>query len=1019
MVNAPQEQSIRCALPTLKSLTEEKRQALFARATALHVKRDEVIFEEGDIGHSMYFIKSGAVRVLTTTEDGQPIILASLKIGECFGEKAVLAGRTEGKRQNSAIATEPTQLLQIALADLQSIAPKNSFLESQLQTMTDDKIHSEREKKSAQLNTSSILDSGGMEWQEEEEFEAGEIVFKEGDVGDRFYLILQGVAKITKKEGRTEKLVSRLNRGQYFGERALIRNEPRDVTVSAEGKLRVNSYKGAITHKASQFSLMDNLTTLYQVPKDIKPGEPIAYKHYGVDELSFQIGPLVGITAFGEWPDVGHVDGSTTPTGEAEYVRHDLIKESSLFRTLPVGKKSVVCRVECLEELQFDDGSVIFREGDVADRFYLILSGKAKVTKKEDYGEKLVARLCRGQYFGEVALIRNEPRIVTVTAEGPIRLASFKVLITFHTSKFMDMDSLTTMYHFVGGEKVISTKVVNQPIFDATRMAAMASYVSPIIYKRAGVRRELFYLYGRLVGMTSIGEWPDLGRVHQLIIQNKRVWPWQLALFKKKGVLWLEQERKSFKANAMVCKCTGATRGVLNQAVADDCDTVEKLVERTGASQVCGSCVSSLAEIVGRPDMAPVDLVSVLPVTTEVKSFRFRPRYTQVFPHLPGQHIRIEGQIAGYWVQRSYILTSPVGQANYYEITVKREEHGLFSRWLHDELNINSSVRISKPQGDFYLPLDEQTPIVCFSGGIGITPSLAILRTLHNMNHERALYIDYSVRTNDKFVYHHEFMDVSSQRDNISVNLRATREENVIQAEELEQIAENYPDATFYICGPQAFEKALCTHLEAASVPADKIKRERFVPAGGSAAALPKLEGAKTLLIGSLVTFFVALLFMTLEAIPFSDSVEIPWQIDRLWTDNVLKQVTGYSILALTIIGMTLSFRKRLQNFRMGNFAWWRIMHLIMGLLALALLFIHTGMNAEKHVNFFNFLLMVSFLGALIIGSVVGVVTFIESRFPKVTMVYHVKTWLQNAHIVIFLPLPVLIAVHIVLVYDF
>ncbi len=55
-------------------------------------------------------------------------------------------------------------------------------------------------------------------------------------------------------------------------------------------------------------------------------------------------------------------------------------------------------------------------------------SGMAKVTKKEDYGEKLIARLCRGQYFGEVAMIRNKPRVVTVTAEGPIRLASFKVL---------------------------------------------------------------------------------------------------------------------------------------------------------------------------------------------------------------------------------------------------------------------------------------------------------------------------------------------------------------------------------------------------------------------------------------------------------------------------------------------------------------------------------------------------------------------------------------------------------------
>jgi hypothetical protein len=143
---------------------------------------------------------------------------------------------------------------------------------------------------------------------------------------------------------------------------------------------------------------MDSLTTAYQIPKEDKAesGKPIAYKHFGVDELAFKIGPLVGITAFGEWPDVGHVDTSAAQAEDIDDVRHSLIKESSLFRSMPFGEENI----EWLEKLQFDDGSVVFREGDVGDRFYLILSGMAKVTKKEDGNEKLVALLCRGQYFG-------------------------------------------------------------------------------------------------------------------------------------------------------------------------------------------------------------------------------------------------------------------------------------------------------------------------------------------------------------------------------------------------------------------------------------------------------------------------------------------------------------------------------------------------------------------------------------------------------------------------------------------
>ncbi|MEN8216080.1 MAG: cyclic nucleotide-binding domain-containing protein [Pseudomonadota bacterium] len=997
MENAIKVKSIPCKIPIINSLNEEKQQEIMARAKTVHVEQDEVLFEEGDIGHSMYVIQSGAVRVLTTTEDGQQILLATLEAGECFGEQALQSGRTEDKRDTTVIATEPSQLLKIAVADYQAVVSQGSRMEPKLKQIN--------EEQRAKLSAGSPLDQGTMELLEEQSFEDGEVVFQEGDVGDRFYLILSGIAKVTKKEGGQEKLLSRLSRGQYFGEMALIRHEPRAVTVRAEGKLRVNCFKGTISHDANQFSATDSLVE--QTPKEAASGKPIAYKHFFVDELALKIGPLVGITAFGEWPDVGHVD--TSQAGNMDDVRHSLIKESSLFRSMPFGEENI----EWLEKLQFDDGSVVFREGDVANRFYLILSGMAKLTKKEEDGsEKLVALLCRGQYFGEVALIRNEPRPFTVTAEGPLLVASLKGLITFHTSQFMDMDSLTTMYHFSEGEKIISTKVVDQSIFDVSRINVTVD--TPIIYKRPGIRRELFCLYGRLMGLTTIGEWPDLGRVIQLIIQDKRVWPWQLALFRQKGELWLERERESFKDSAVVCKCTGVTRGVLNQAVADDCDTVEKLAERTGASRVCGSCAPLLAEIVGRSDMEPVDIVAVLPVSSDVKSFRFRPRHAPVSPLLPGQHIRIEAQIAGRWVQRTYTLTSAVGQEDYYEITVKREEHGLFSRWLHDEMNTNSSVRVSKPQGGYYLPLDKQTPAVCFSGGIGVTPALAMLRSLHKMDSERLLYIDYSARTSAQFAYINEFQEISSQRANIHVNLRATREQGSIQPEDVKQTVQKYPDASFYICGPKRFEQAICTHLEAAEVPSDKIKTEAFVPAGGS--AVPKLEGAKTLLLGSLLTFILAMLFVAFGPIPYSSSVQNAWQIDTLWTDNVWKQVTGYTILGLTVIGMTMSFRKRLRSFRTGNFAWWRLMHVGTALLALALLYVHTGMTAGEH---FNFLLMVSFVGALILGTGVSFLVFLESRMPEATTTYHVKTWLKNAHIAIVWPLPVLVGIHIVLAYYF
>jgi len=277
-------------------------------------------------------------------------------------------------------------------------------------------------------------------------------------------------------------------------------------------------------------------------------------------------------------------------------------------------------------------------------------------------------------------------------------------------------------------------------------------------------------------------------------------------------------------------------------------------------------------------------------------------------------------------------------------------------------------------------------------------------------------YIDYSAQTAENFVYTNEFNNISTQKENIQVNLRAANEQGFLQENEVKQTVEKYPDAYFYICGPKPFENAVCKHLEAAKVAKEKIKTEQFVPAVSNAAVMPKLEGAKMLLFGSLFTFMLAVLFISFGPIPYSSSVESDWQIEILWTDEIWKQVSGYTILALTIIGMTMSFRKRLRSFRTGNFAWWRLMHVLTALLALVLLFVHTGMNLG---NNFNFILMFSFVSALILGSLVSLLVFLESRLPEATITYDIKTWLKNAHIAIVWPLPALVAIHIVLAYYF
>ena len=64
------------------------------------------------------------------------------------------------------------------------------------------------------------------------------------------------------------------------------------------------------------------------------------------------------------------------------------------------------------KERSYDSGEVIEKEGGSAVAFYLITGGSVEIRK----GEKLVTRLGRGQFFGEMALIDKQPRSATVVS---------------------------------------------------------------------------------------------------------------------------------------------------------------------------------------------------------------------------------------------------------------------------------------------------------------------------------------------------------------------------------------------------------------------------------------------------------------------------------------------------------------------------------------------------------------------------------------------------------------------------
>ena len=82
---------------------------------------------------------------------------------------------------------------------------------------------------------------------------------------------------------------------------------------------------------------------------------------------------------------------------------------------------------DSLEAVSFEDESVVVKQGEQGNDFFIIVEGTAIVTQYRndtDQSEQEpveVGRLGPSDYFGEIALILDRPRAATVTARGPLK----------------------------------------------------------------------------------------------------------------------------------------------------------------------------------------------------------------------------------------------------------------------------------------------------------------------------------------------------------------------------------------------------------------------------------------------------------------------------------------------------------------------------------------------------------------------------------------------------------------------
>lgn len=298
-----------------------------------------------------------------------------------------------------------------------------------------------------------------------------------------------------------------------------------------------------------------------------------------------------------------------------------------------------------------------------------------------------------------------------------------------------------------------------------------------------------------------------------------------------------------------------AIKDVMGDAATDE--TVEAVTEAYGLlAEVCIGREASIYEQQraiqgGWNGYRKLRVERKVPESEIVTSFYLKPSDARPLPnYLPGQYITVRvDHPTTPTSPRNYSLSDRPG-TGYFRISVKREPRpveqapdGLISNHLHDAVNEGDHLEIGPPCGEFTLDPASTNgrPVVLLAGGIGVTPLLAMAKSLHHANGSTPVYFlqaaknsrvhaladevrslgDTASRFQTKIIYDEPLSD--------DVATGRCDAEGIVTTELLRSWTP-VSEANFYICGPAPFMAGVLNSLSELGVAEDRIRHEFFGP---------------------------------------------------------------------------------------------------------------------------------------------------------------------------------------------
>jgi ring-1,2-phenylacetyl-CoA epoxidase subunit PaaE len=227
---------------------------------------------------------------------------------------------------------------------------------------------------------------------------------------------------------------------------------------------------------------------------------------------------------------------------------------------------------------------------------------------------------------------------------------------------------------------------------------------------------------------------------------------------------------------------------------------------------------------------------------------------------LPGQHIVLRAPSQGGETRRTYSLTNAPGEWPL-RIVARVHEHGHMSRHLAEQLKVGDRIDVLPPNGSLTPRVLELATVavadrtyVGFVAGCGITPVLAIVKTVLQSDPSNRFILFYGNSNTDRAMCLEELLGLKDRFiDRLALHLVMSREPQEVDlyngrldAARVREFAGRLfrPDevAEFFVCGPGDMIDQVSGALLELSVEADRIHSEHFREEGGVHAATVRLD---------------------------------------------------------------------------------------------------------------------------------------------------------------------------------